>query len=105
MTDPIGPRSGVNRVRRGGGWHNSAYDSRVAECGYSYPSSFNGYGFRVALSEFPPDESDKPIDPCRLFDRSSLGSRSLPFRGKSLAHDPCRTDLALCGLKPRVGSG
>ena len=59
VTDPIGPRSGVNRVRRGGSWHNSAYDSRVAECGYSYPvKRFNGYGFRVALSEFPPDESE-----------------------------------------------
>ncbi|MDR1816650.1 MAG: SUMF1/EgtB/PvdO family nonheme iron enzyme [Puniceicoccales bacterium] len=57
VVDPVGPVSGVNRVVRGGSWHNNAANCRSASRGYSGTSSLNvdgyanrgsGIGFRVA---------------------------------------------------------
>ena len=51
VTDPIGPATGSNRVRRGGSWGNSAVICRSA-LRYGIDPSFRNYdlGFRVALS-------------------------------------------------------
>ncbi|MBP3301926.1 MAG: formylglycine-generating enzyme family protein [Opitutales bacterium] len=48
--NPIGPKSGLNRVNRGGSWSNEASRCRSAERDYDSPSTclFN-LGFRVAL--------------------------------------------------------
>lgn len=50
-TDPTGPTSGSDRVRRGGGWNHDATNCRVAFRGFSTPTStYNYNGFRLALS-------------------------------------------------------
>jgi formylglycine-generating enzyme required for sulfatase activity len=50
-TDPQGPSSGSERVRRGGGWLSSARNCRSANRDWSIPSyrSYD-FGFRLALS-------------------------------------------------------
>jgi formylglycine-generating enzyme required for sulfatase activity len=52
VTDPVGPRQGVYRVYRGGGWFDSAADCRSALRRRSHPSDRKDFfvGFRVALS-------------------------------------------------------
>ena len=50
-TDPIGPRSGQNRVIRGGSWHDVDVYARVAFRYYNAPDYRAGIlGFRVARS-------------------------------------------------------
>ena len=51
QTDPVGPGTGSDRVRRGGGWYGYASDCRVAIRG-SIPPTYAGddLGFRVVLS-------------------------------------------------------
>jgi formylglycine-generating enzyme required for sulfatase activity len=51
MQDPVGPASGVFRVRRGGSWHSLPEFCRVAVRN-GYPPSFRNplIGFRVALA-------------------------------------------------------
>ena len=50
-TDPTGPSSGSNRVFRGGGWFDFAWNCRAASRNYSFPGR-RGYdvGFRLVLS-------------------------------------------------------
>ena len=50
-TDPTGPESGSNRVRRGGGWINNSGYCRSANRGRSTPDYRDNYlGFRVLRS-------------------------------------------------------
>ena len=49
VTDPVGPLSGTNRVRRGGSWHHSANLSiSSARWGVDPSSTVRYYGFRLA---------------------------------------------------------
>ena len=49
VTDPVGPATGVNRVRRGGGWYSSGWWLRAASRSSVRPDRRNGYtGFRLA---------------------------------------------------------
>jgi len=51
-TNPKGPGSGTNRVRRGGGWNGEARLCRVSHRYYAAPSDRSGYlGFRIALDQ------------------------------------------------------
>jgi serine/threonine protein kinase/formylglycine-generating enzyme required for sulfatase activity len=51
VTDPVGPKQGSGRVRRGGGWFIGAVDCRSATRHGLTPSSrFDFLGFRVAMS-------------------------------------------------------
>ncbi|MDR3012001.1 MAG: SUMF1/EgtB/PvdO family nonheme iron enzyme [Chitinispirillales bacterium] len=51
MTDPTGPATGSNRVRRGGSWSNNAGHCRVSYRGINTPGyRLNGIGFRLVLS-------------------------------------------------------
>jgi formylglycine-generating enzyme required for sulfatase activity len=51
ITDPIGPKLGLLRVHRGGGWSGGAADCRSAYRFWDAPSYRGDYlGFRVALS-------------------------------------------------------
>ena len=51
VTDPKGPASGTERVRRGGSYHGTAYYCRSAGRGSDPPDSRDYYtGFRLALS-------------------------------------------------------
>ncbi len=53
-TDPVGPKSGEDRVRRGGSWDSGASICRVAFRGGDVPTSRDGLlGFRVALVRVP----------------------------------------------------
>ena len=46
--DPTGASSGTNRVLRGGGWSNTATDSRSVSRSYYYPYfRSSSIGFRV----------------------------------------------------------
>jgi formylglycine-generating enzyme required for sulfatase activity len=50
-SDPQGPSSGSARVLRGGRWSSNASGARVTFRSSSHPeSSYNDYGFRLALS-------------------------------------------------------
>ncbi len=50
QTDPIGPATGSDRVRRGGSWINDAGHCRVSFRYYDTPGySFNTIGFRLVL--------------------------------------------------------
>lgn len=50
QTNPTGPTTGSDRVLRGGCFYYYAYFTRVADRGYSYPSSQSDYGgFRVVF--------------------------------------------------------
>jgi formylglycine-generating enzyme required for sulfatase activity len=52
VVDPIGPASGLNRVRRGGSWFNSGAAQRSAERSSNIPSYGNGtFGFRVGFQK------------------------------------------------------
>ncbi len=54
VTFPTGPSSGFNRVRRGGGWVNSAESAQSANRSFSFPASHDNYlGFRQARSSIP----------------------------------------------------
>jgi len=58
-TDPIGPEKGSSHVYRGGSWHCTATNCRVANRYSSRPKQRNPYlGFRVALliNEVTPEE-------------------------------------------------
>lgn len=49
--DPIGKNIGTYKVNRGGSWHGSKLDCRIAYRGYDTPSTSYSYlGFRLALS-------------------------------------------------------
>ena len=49
QTNPTGPSSGSNRVRRGGGWYNNARYCRVSiRSNYKPSSTADGLGFRLA---------------------------------------------------------
>jgi formylglycine-generating enzyme required for sulfatase activity len=49
-TNPHGPKSGYDRVARGGGWCFGAYDSRVSSRSFNAPSNpCNFLGLRLAL--------------------------------------------------------
>ena len=51
QTNPTGPKSGSNRVLRGGGWDDRAFDCRVADRDDGDPSHRLSYiGFRLARS-------------------------------------------------------
>ena len=52
VTDPVGPRTGSFRVRRGGSWYDFPWLCRAAYLrrGYAPASSGYGLGFRVALA-------------------------------------------------------
>ena len=51
VTDPAGPRTGSNRVYRGGGWYDNARYCRAAYRGRGDPAStISNLGFRVALA-------------------------------------------------------
>ena len=55
QTDPRGPTSGSDRVRRGGCWYGSAYFCRVAYRYYLWPDGVLGnLGFRSALPSGQP---------------------------------------------------
>jgi formylglycine-generating enzyme required for sulfatase activity len=61
-TDPQGSSKGEERVMRGGCWGNIAKYCRSAyRYGYTWPSTHNYLGFRIALSpsEVKPPEADK----------------------------------------------
>ena len=50
QTDPTGPSSGSNRVRRGSSWYSRARFCRVSARNYGYPGGRrDNLGFRVAL--------------------------------------------------------
>lgn len=50
QTNPTGPSSGSNRVRRGGGWLNNAGGCRVSNRSSSTPTrSYDSLGLRLAL--------------------------------------------------------
>ena len=52
QTDPEGPATGSNRVRRGGSWHNTGTYLRSAYRNYSNPSyRTNNIGFRVGFQQ------------------------------------------------------
>jgi formylglycine-generating enzyme required for sulfatase activity len=54
QTDPSGPSSGSNRVRRGGSWYTSASSCRTAFRVSSNPTGTISYiGFRIARSSVP----------------------------------------------------
>ena len=54
MTDPRGPATGTERVRRGGSWRRNSFFCRVGyREGGSPDSEFYGTGFRVARSGAP----------------------------------------------------
>lgn len=46
-SDPRGPVSGADRVRRGGGWDYPAYSCRVANRDSLWPGSYDYVGFRL----------------------------------------------------------
>ncbi|MDY6032403.1 MAG: formylglycine-generating enzyme family protein, partial [Alloprevotella sp.] len=51
QTNPKGPSTGSDRVRRDGGWDCDATFCRVANRGYDSPSNrYEGSGVRLALS-------------------------------------------------------
>ena len=53
-TDPRGAASGTDRVRRGGGWNNGAFNARSANRDYNSPGyRNNNIGFRLARSSVP----------------------------------------------------
>ena len=53
--DPAGPTVGSNRVNRGGGWINDAWECGAANRGWDIPSNrIVNLGFRVALQ--PPGQ-------------------------------------------------
>jgi formylglycine-generating enzyme required for sulfatase activity len=53
-TDPRGPTSGTDRVRRGGSWRRNAFFCRVGQRYGDFPdSASHGIGFRVAHSAAP----------------------------------------------------
>lgn len=48
VIDPKGPRNGMHRVRRGGGWYSPGYACRSANRAYSHPATREiTIGFRV----------------------------------------------------------
>ena len=50
QTDPVGPSSGSNRLRRGGSWNSNTRNCRVAYRNYGTPSSRdNSRGLRLAF--------------------------------------------------------
>ena len=52
QSNPTGPNSGSNRVRRGGGWNSAAGGCRSSYRNYHTPViRFSGFGLRLALSE------------------------------------------------------
>ncbi|HIC37696.1 MAG TPA: sulfatase-modifying factor protein, partial [Candidatus Marinimicrobia bacterium] len=52
QTDPQGSNSGKFRVLRGGGWHYSVSNCRVAYRFKHYPDlKYNNLGFRLVLSQ------------------------------------------------------
>jgi len=54
VSDPIGPASGPDRVRRGGSWSGTAGNCRSAIRAWLAPGyRFNFLGFRLALSSVP----------------------------------------------------
>ena len=54
VSDPQGPQSGVDRVIRGGSWHDLARYCRSADRAGDWPGlTLNFLGFRVALSSVP----------------------------------------------------
>lgn len=47
-SNPTGPTSGSDRVRRGGSWSSNAYNCRAADRNHGYPNgSYYGIGFRI----------------------------------------------------------
>ena len=51
VTDPQGPSSGSDRVRRGGGWPTTAWSLQSADRGGDFPSTREAWlGFRVAMT-------------------------------------------------------
>jgi formylglycine-generating enzyme required for sulfatase activity len=63
QTDPEGPASGSNRVRRGGSWHGGGTGLRSAQRYGSAPGHrHNSIGFRVGFQAVQPDEANPELE-------------------------------------------
>ena len=87
QTQPRGPASGSNRVRRGGSWYNGGTDLRSARRSYNTPGLRNyALGFRVGFQVMSADTTNPEIF---LEGNTTLShSQGLPFIDPGVeAHD------------------
>lgn len=94
QTDPVGPVTGQNRVRRGGSWQHDAFLARSAYRLYSGPlNRLNSFGFRAARNADPRAENSSPSE--NAPDKEALESAD-QFSILSLAPDrPFGPEVAL----------